>query len=127
MVKEKDELLAKLAKDLDSSSNKKVHKNTQCACAFQALVAGNLSNMMDHILREICSKAFDEKMIATAIVTSIKQKRRLCKHFVREALHHLWEEIHEEIKPKNICEIQEKCTPWKILCVLDLDGGTCSF
>jgi len=123
MVKEKDELLTNVL-DL---SNKKSHENTQCECAFQALVTGNLSNMMDHILREICSKGFDGKMIATAIVTSIKQKRRLCKHFVRDALHHLQEEIHEEINSKIICEIQEKLTPWKILCVLDLAGGTCSF
>ena len=112
MVKEKDELLANVL-DL---SNKKSHENTQCECAFQALVTGNLSNMRDHILREFHSKGLDGKMIATAIITSIKQKKRLCMYLVREALCHLWEEIHEEIKPNIICEVQERFSPW-----------TCSF
>ena len=112
MVKEKDELLTNVL-DL---SNKKSHENTQCECAFQALVTGNLSNMRDHILREFHSKGLDGKMIATAIITSIKQKKRLCMYLVRETLCHLWEEIHEEIKPNIICEVQERFSPW-----------TCSF
>ena len=127
MIKEKAELLTKVAKELDSS-NKKVCENGQSTHALQALfLTRNLLNMVELLLREFWSKCIYENMIATAIVTSIKQKRRLCKHFVRDALHHLQEEIHEEINSKIICEIQEKLTPWKILCVLDLAGGTCSF
>jgi len=66
-------------------------------------------------------------MIANAIIASIKKKKRLHMQFIEESLSSLGQEIQDQIQPKIVCEIQERLTPWKILCALDLAGSKCSF